>query len=611
MPYTQAKVWDEGALTKGVQNGVPLGIPYVEMQEALGGLIGGGATTAAWSGIGPGKPGVTVSNVGLVTGALQVNGGADFGPDTLGTTTGGVQEAYNAVSSSTSPFYGRSVTFANGLSSGVFAFSTQLSVPDNVATIGLGSGGGEGFGPVVVAPYTYLSFTGPSSVTDAIIFNGVAGAGLYGVAAVTTVAGLRSLVRLTGSRACSLSGTFLQANATGVSALLLDGQASGHNSEANRVLYSTFFGDPAVTFGISGEGNHSNDTVWISCIFEGPTGTACGPSNHVIYVATSGGNQQFLNAYSRGTYTAGQTFIDMSNANGGYLNFTGGEMLMGVGNLFLIGGGDLGFYNLSITCSSGPTVGAIFGGQVNLWNVQPQSGTFQYNQAAGATVAGDAYSRVTGTWNWGTLPSTTTNNGSTLSATATTTVVSSSSGIPSAPFYAYIDRETVQVTNVSGTTWTIVRGVLGSTAATHSDGATLYVPGGGSSTNVGISGTLIGGGAATWPMSPGSHTYLPGGRTSDISPNPPVSGTFYGPYAADGFGYFATLRFPCSVSSTQTIVVSISPDGGTTVQNQTPSYTPGVAMVVLVTIDLPGGWSFRLTCAGTISSGTSIGRVSP
>lgn len=53
----------------------------------------------AWSSL-FGKPIITVSPVGLINGGSSTNNGADYGPDTSGTATMGIQEAINAVSTS-------------------------------------------------------------------------------------------------------------------------------------------------------------------------------------------------------------------------------------------------------------------------------------------------------------------------------------------------------------------------------------------------------------------------------------------------------------------------------------------------------------------------------
>jgi hypothetical protein len=53
--------------------------------------------------------------------------------------------------------------------------------------------------------------------------------------------------------------------------------------------------------------------------------------------------------------------------------------------------------------------------------------------------------------------------------------VSAASGFPSVPFTAQIDNEIVLVTGINTTTWTIVRGDDGTTAAAHAQGATITV----------------------------------------------------------------------------------------------------------------------------------------
>lgn len=61
---------------------------------------------------------------------------------------------------------------------------------------------------------------------------------------------------------------------------------------------------------------------------------------------------------------------------------------------------------------------------------------------------------------------------------ATSLSVTSSSGYPTAPFVAIIDKDTaseevVLVTNVAGTTWTITRGYDGTTGLSHTSGASV------------------------------------------------------------------------------------------------------------------------------------------
>ena len=60
-----------------------------------------------------------------------------------------------------------------------------------------------------------------------------------------------------------------------------------------------------------------------------------------------------------------------------------------------------------------------------------------------------------------------------IGAADTSITVASATGAPSANFRIRIDNEYLLVTNVSGTTFTVTRAVEGSTAASHSSGATV------------------------------------------------------------------------------------------------------------------------------------------
>jgi hypothetical protein len=78
--------------------------------------------------------------------------------------------------------------------------------------------------------------------------------------------------------------------------------------------------------------------------------------------------------------------------------------------------------------------------------------------------------------------SATTLNGAITNSQTTITVTSSASypaavtGVPSTYFYITIGSETMQVTNVSGTTWTVTRAALGTSASIASNGAAISQP---------------------------------------------------------------------------------------------------------------------------------------
>ena len=72
----------------------------------------------------------------------------------------------------------------------------------------------------------------------------------------------------------------------------------------------------------------------------------------------------------------------------------------------------------------------------------------------------------------GTATTTTINEGATFSASDTTLTVTSATGIVIGN-YLRIDNEILQVSSVSGSDITVIRGAFGSIAATHTDGATV------------------------------------------------------------------------------------------------------------------------------------------
>jgi len=68
---------------------------------------------------------------------------------------------------------------------------------------------------------------------------------------------------------------------------------------------------------------------------------------------------------------------------------------------------------------------------------------------------------------------TTLNNGGTLNSGDTSMVVTSATGSPAANFRVKIENELILVTAKSGTTFTITRGIEGTTAASHADGSAV------------------------------------------------------------------------------------------------------------------------------------------
>lgn len=68
---------------------------------------------------------------------------------------------------------------------------------------------------------------------------------------------------------------------------------------------------------------------------------------------------------------------------------------------------------------------------------------------------------------------TTTLNGAITNAQTSITVTSSASFPGTYPFTVQIDNEDLEVSNVTGTTWTVTRGVNGTSAAAHANGTTI------------------------------------------------------------------------------------------------------------------------------------------
>ena len=84
----------------------------------------------------------------------------------------------------------------------------------------------------------------------------------------------------------------------------------------------------------------------------------------------------------------------------------------------------------------------------------------------------------------GYVPSAATTLGAAITTTGQTAITVTSAaaypiattGVPSSYFYVNIGSETLQVTNTSGTAWTVTRGALGTTAITDSNGTAISQP---------------------------------------------------------------------------------------------------------------------------------------
>jgi hypothetical protein len=120
-----------------------------------------------------------------------------------------------------------------------------------------------------------------------------------------------------------------------------------------------------------------------------------------------------------------------------------------------------------------------FGGMATLMRVDPRGGCFAYPTSTalpGAVLKSGTYAGLgVDDANYYQLNPKTTTRTSATTAGQTSVTVASASGFPAAgSYYVRIDNEVMQVTGGQGTTtWTVARGQLGTTAATHANGATV------------------------------------------------------------------------------------------------------------------------------------------
>jgi hypothetical protein len=311
-------------------------------------------STTNWRDI-AGRPYLTVSSKGTAQTGIT-NNGADYGPDTSGTTTCGIQEAITGLPGS------GGIVFLDSDDGSYFgqysAVTGQISVPSNVCLMS-GMFGGEAYGVVVKVPPSYIKYTGSTS-QDALVFpdqsakNAMIGVAIVGV---TT----KALVHRIGTRMNVIRDCFIQNTGSGSSAGYgeqIDG-SGGHNAEDNQMEDSYVEGQlAAIQIGTTSESQHSNDSTWFNVTAENPSGGTV--INHV-----NGGNHQFVNFYSRGG--GSPTFSTVGN-----LQIYGGEMLTSGGVMFQISGG-------TNTCIANMTMSAgnikVTNGQVTFRQVYANTGT--------------------------------------------------------------------------------------------------------------------------------------------------------------------------------------------------------------------------------------------
>jgi hypothetical protein len=161
----------------GTSSPYPFAILTVAVRQAVG--------VQEWSGT-SGRPFVVVSPNGISNGLSEIlNDGSDFGPDTMGTTTYGIQEALNFIAETGGLVYCRNGAYAlksplmNTGSNQVVVFAPGCSVMFNVDTTPISAdgryflilvGSNLGTNPTTYVNYSYNAWYGNGSVINA---NGV------------------------------------------------------------------------------------------------------------------------------------------------------------------------------------------------------------------------------------------------------------------------------------------------------------------------------------------------------------------------------------------------------------------------------------------------------
>lgn len=378
------------------------------------------------------------TTVSPVNGVLA-NNGANFGPATN----------TNGLNVSTSPFKGstKSTGIIEGITSvvnslntstvinsgtlflipnGVFTSTVQISIPDSI-NIESAMGGGEAYGPILIAPASYVIYTGSSSVQDAIICSNIGDTTLTGVSFVSSVAGLRSVFRSTGSRGLLFDDSFFQSTVQGTASFLMDGALNpptGINDEDNLMIGCFFTGDSAIQLGITGENQKPNNQTWINPTAEGLWIPSAGnfqvQTNSQVLLGIDGGNQVIISWYSRGdtTTNSGAFQFKVVNAEiklmGGELNSgsssAGGMLTMGSGGRFIAR--DMSWTAGSVTQTNGTlllfnvrTSGAVthtLSGGYFQWDSACNLSNWTLNASGSATIVGPRSSGLTtGSGPWG------------------------------------------------------------------------------------------------------------------------------------------------------------------------------------------------------------------
>jgi hypothetical protein len=302
-----------------------------------------------------GLPFVAQSAIGIATAGVTVeNNGAEFGPDTPGSTTTGIAEAVNAA-------YNTNIVDVYFIPNGISNFNDTitLNTPIRLRSAML-NGNPYGPPPSPTLPSSYLNYTGnvdgirvydsPSvptgySLCTKVILDGIC------VVANTQGASLGSAVHFAGGqRRCALRDCFLVNNSTSTNSFgyLMDTQLIAKNGEDNSAWNTDFYGNyAAVGLGISDVGQNTNNCYWYFCTV-GSQNT--GSNGYGVY-QNSGGQHIWTGFYDRSNAVSSSYRI-----NGGSATLYGMEQQNRNGYTIDVEGGDLELSVSRLTEASGPGV---------------------------------------------------------------------------------------------------------------------------------------------------------------------------------------------------------------------------------------------------------------
>jgi hypothetical protein len=337
---------------------------------------------------------------------VGIGGGFNFNANSinvstgLASTTGGIQEAMTATTTSTNKYFGYEIIIAQSIN-----FTTQINIPSNTAVY-MNPDGGESYGTKYKLPPVVLTYTGPANATALPTPTAIAGdnrlypvtvqnltsnISLYGWTVQSSVSGLSGVMYITGSHAGYLENLSCMSLVAACTGLQIDGQS---NPVEDFIFVSAFLcGD--FGFGIGGPGNgsatpftgdsngHFNDSVFFGLTVEGvwnsTSSTFQAQTGNSTFTAYMCNNIQIYNLYSHtDTYTNNTGYSSSGCCQVGLISgWTGGtaspEILLynGEHEAVLVGGNPGSFATVqvgSLMCHQGSfTVGYVYIAGGTLW----------------------------------------------------------------------------------------------------------------------------------------------------------------------------------------------------------------------------------------------------